>query len=440
VLFDHGGNDTLQLNGIAAADVTLARQGDDLVLSVKGSADKITVYSHFANENYAIDAVRFADSVVWDKSDISNAINGGGQVIQGTDGDEVIQGTNGDDTLSGGAGNDKLYGEAGADTLSGGKGNDTLEGGAGNDTYQFSRGDGQDTILDRDEKAGNKDTLQFVEGIAPQDVLVTRSNDDLVLSIEGSADQIVVKNHFSSENYAIEEIQFANGEVWDKAYIDDAVDDGSGPGPIGGVEPDPVDPVAPVDPVVPVDPAEPADPVKPAEPADPVKPVEPADPVGQVIQGTPEEDTLQGGAGNDTLDGKESDDTLHGGAGNDVLKGGKGNDRLEGGAGNDIYLFSRGDGQDTIFDRDATPGNTDIIRFGEGITVGDLEATFVTNGDLILSLKGSDDQITVQNYFLSGEFGVEAIQFADGATWYLPQWEDYVEIVGAILDLPELSS
>jgi Ca2+-binding RTX toxin-like protein len=262
------------------------------------------------------------------------------------------------------------------------KGIDWLEGGAGNDTYQFARGDGQDQIWDNDKQAGNKDTLQFVEGIAPDDVQVTRADNDLVLSVKGSADQIIVKNHFSNESYAVEVIQFANGAVWDKTYIDNAIN------------------------------------VTPVEPVTPVTPVEPATPVGQVIQGTPDADTLQGGAGDDTL------------------SGGKGNDWLEGGAGNDIYLFARGDGQNTILERDATPGNKDVILFGEGITANDLEATIAANGDLILGLKGSDDQITVQHYFLGGDYGIESVQFADGGTWLLPEWENYAQIVGAIGNAP----
>lgn len=36
------------------------------------------------------------------------------------------------------------------------------------------------------------------------------------------------------------------------------------------------------------------------------------------------------------------------------------------------YLFGRGDGQDTVIDGDFTVGNTDTLRFKEGLTLGDV--------------------------------------------------------------------
>jgi Ca2+-binding RTX toxin-like protein len=388
VVFDHGGNDTLQLNGIPAADVALARQGDDLVLSVKGSADQITVYSHFANDNYAIDSVRFADGTIWDKSDISNAISGGGQVIQGTDGDDALHGGAGNDTLNGGAGHDQLFGEAGNDVLNGGKGDDWIYGGEGDDVYLFARGDGQDKI--REEYAEiNKDTIRFAEGIAPEDVQVRRSDlstygNDLILSLKDSTDQITVRNHFFGEGYAIEAIEFADGTVWDKTYINDVL----------------------------------------------------------VLQSTDGDDTLYTNDNVHTLSGGLGNDTLIGGSSSDeVLNGGKGNDWLEGWDGNDTYLFARGDGQDTIQEWHyywyGASDNKDTIQFAEGITPDDVQITRsgtdfnTSDNNLILSLKGSADQITVWEYFHHKGAVIETVQFADGTVWDLPQ------IVGSVLGLPE---
>lgn len=93
-------------------------------------------------------------------------------------------------------------------------------------------------------------------------------------------------------------------------------------------------------------------------------------------------DNLSGNGGADKLDGGNGDDLLQGGAGNDTLNGGAGNDVLAGGvynpwwggydgAGNDVYQFGRGDGQDRIFDDDATAGNVDKIVFKAGVAVDD---------------------------------------------------------------------
>jgi Ca2+-binding RTX toxin-like protein len=80
-----------------------------------------------------------------------------------------------------------------------------------------------------------------------------------------------------------------------------------------------------------------------------------------------------GGDGNDTLIvnrpnikpnfqstilfGSAGDDILSGAAGNDILAGGIGNDFLYGDWGQDTYIFNRGDGQDTIFDKTVTTIN-----------------------------------------------------------------------------------
>ena len=78
-------------------------------------------------------------------------------------------------------------------------------------------------------------------------------------------------------------------------------------------------------------------------------------------------DILYGTANADTINGLAGNDALSGQLGNDTLEGGAGNDSLEGGLGNDTYLFARGDGQDSVADNDATPGNVDILRFKAGV-------------------------------------------------------------------------
>lgn len=77
------------------------------------------------------------------------------------------------------------------------------------------------------------------------------------------------------------------------------------------------------------------------------------------LYGSTGKDTLDGGAGNDRLEGggghdllvgAAGNDTLIGGSGSDVLQGGRGRDLLSGGAGADSFVFSKGDGIDTIQD------------------------------------------------------------------------------------------
>ena len=61
---------------------------------------------------------------------------------------------------------------------------------------------------------------------------------------------------------------------------------------------------------------------------------------------------MLGGNGTDALIGGTGADLLVGNAGVDTLKGGKGNDTLLGGADNDTYVYTTGDGLDTILDSD----------------------------------------------------------------------------------------
>ena len=60
-------------------------------------------------------------------------------------------------------------------------------------------------------------------------------------------------------------------------------------------------------------------------------------------------DSLVGGTGNDKIYGEDGNDKLYGGDGEDTLIGGVGNDTLWGNAGADTFIYSKGDGKDTIY-------------------------------------------------------------------------------------------
>ncbi|OUM01538.1 hypothetical protein A8M77_16135 [Variovorax sp. JS1663] len=144
-------------------------------------------------------------------------------------------------------------------------------------------------------------------------------------------------------------------------------------------------------------------------------------------------DTLQGEEGNDTLVGGAQDDRLYGGYGADMLQGGEGNDylsaedgedTLDGGAGNDTlvgdrgndtYLFGRGSGQDILFDYDPTAGNSDVVKFGSDVSADQL--WFRQSGyDLQVSIIGTNDQLTIGNWYSSNAYRVEEFRTSDGRT------------------------
>ncbi|MBU1237114.1 MAG: hypothetical protein KJ634_03090, partial [Gammaproteobacteria bacterium] len=366
--------------------------------------------------------------------------DGGDDIVLGGDGDDKLNGGDGNDMLYGGDGNDTLYGDAGNDVLDGGAGNDKLDGGTGNDTYLFGPGSGQDHISNY-VVAGSKDIIRLGTGVLPGQVSLRRAYDSLVLSIDGTTDTLQVDSFFQNANCEVQEIEFADGTVWDVAYIRQAVQV-----PTEGN--DEIWAYDATDSVLSGGGGD--DQVHGAEGNDTLN----GDAGRDYIRGGGGNDTLSGGAdndhlygdagddvldggtgvdnlcggdGNDTLYGGDGNDTLYGDAGNDVLDGGAGNDKLDGGTGNDTYLFGRGGGQDKIYNHDTSAGKTDVIRFADDIATSDIKVS--RSGDnLILTIVRTTDSVTVQSYFNgdgAGGYQVDEIRFGDGTVWNL----DIIKII-----------
>ena len=130
-------------------------------------------------------------------------------------------------------------------------------------------------------------------------------------------------------------------------------------------------------------------------------------------------DSVHGGNGNDTLWGESGDDRLNGGDGNDVLFGGQGTAYLVGGKGADTYVFSLGEGKDTITDN---VGEHNALQFGQNISVNDLHIDAITdvrgNTDWKITIKGSEgDSITINDQFVSGNTNdavIDTFRFDEG--------------------------
>ena len=332
--------------------------------------------------------------------------NAGNDTLYGGTGNDTLYGNAGNDLLYGDAGNDTLEGNAGNDTLVGGTGNDRLEGGEGNDVYVFSKGDGLDTVVD----TSGIDTIQFGEGISPDDIVakVVQDKDssyvNLELSIKGTDDKITVRQHFGynyynsyqeTPNYQIEKVVFADGTIWDLETIHDRAHNMSG--------------------------------------TDKEDNMRALDKSATTLHGLAGNDSLVGGIANDLLYGDAGDDYLWGGVGNDTLIGGEGKDYLVGGEGDDVYVFNKGDGEDVIEEANGS----DTIQFGAGIKPDDVIAKVVggSNANLELSIKNTNDKITVYRhfgYFDYSNYGhedapyqqIEKVTFADGTVWTLEDIHD----------------
>jgi len=371
--------DILRFIGLNADEIRFTRKEGSLEASIIGTDDKVVVNSYF-NESYKayrqLNYLEFADGTQWDVSAVTAAANANipYEELIGTEGDDNLRAPLNADAryfIIGNGGNDTLRGGPLNDTLHGGGGNDNLDAGLGDDVYLFGRGDGQDTIYNWDNTPGRVDILHF-DSVNADEIRLIRNGTNLEAIISGTADKVVVVDYFS-ETYAtyrqLNYLEFADGTRWD------------------------------------------------------------ADTVTAAVEAIPYQ-TLVGTDGNDNLRvpsnsnipyliiGNGGNDTLRGGLLNDTLHGGSGNDDMDAGLGNDVYLFGRGDGQDTIYNWDNTPGRIDILRF-DGVNADEVTLKRVGT-NLEASIVGTDDKVIIYDHFgeTNGAYRqLDYLEFADGSKW-----------------------
>jgi len=331
--------------------------------------------------------------------------------------DDLMVGYDGDDELYGGDGRDELSGGSGRDFLDGGEGNDELIGGFGADVLYGGAGDDAlsgDAVyqtgvnwypagLDESRMSGD-----FLDGGSGRDKLWGNNGDDYLY---GGDDEDKLYGGLGEDHLFGEagEDELQGGKGGD--YLDGGAQDDLLFGEEGN----------------------------------------------DILLGGAGKDQLDGGADDDILDGGESDDALIGGAGADILRGGagadvlfgdagpgkEGADILEGGAGDDLlnggglgdtYIFSVGDGRDTIQD-DGTDGSYNSIVFKFGAS--DVRAVSRAGDDLLVEY-GINDSVRVQGFYASNSFGlgyqgsgaemidqgaaqarIALINFSDGISWGL---------------------
>lgn len=394
--------DTVEFgSGLLMADTTLARSGEDLIITFD-SGESLTVEGQFAHLAYFagwsdVELFQFSDGSSWTDADIRELI---------------LQ-------QSATAGDDTITGFWGADVIDGGAGDDVLQGLGGGDTYLFGPGSGHDVIQESYDTVyeDQPDRVLFAAGVDPSDITISRVGNDLVIELAGGADSLTVQNHFSSDPYQIESLVFADGTEWvgeEMLWIrgtdgpdslsgtsqDDTLSGGSGDDAlsgaagddqlIGGSGDDQVDGGEGYDTVV-ID----------ADSSD-VRFIRQQD--GSVVavqDATGEADTLQnveavfftgdsvwtsveqlvgqhGTAGDDpAIFGSLNDDTLFGLEGDDTLIGDEGDDHLVGGVGYDQANYA-GSLTDFIFQRqaDGSVQVTDTVG-NEGVdTLVSIEAVY----------------------------------------------------------------
>ena len=457
---DGGKNDAIGfLVGVSPEDVKVHRRGSyDLEFRIKSTGETLYVKNFFSNDSYQkyegvgmIESVHFADGTTWTVDNIKDkaryideyfvgytnrlyGYDGQDDIVTGSKADEIIEtgggndllyGNGGDDILNGGYGNDRLYGgdgndtlqadvdssygTPGNDTLDGGAGNDILRGGYGNDTYIFGKGYGRDVINDvhqyRDyagrisySDGGSLDVLVLQPGVSPDDIQVRRRGVNLELKILSTGDVVCISsfydNSYGKLGYgAIECVQFADGTIWnidvllDKArYVDGHmnVDD---PNRIDGYSYQ-----------------------------------------NDILTANDNDNSIKTYSGDDVVYAFGGNDTIDTGEGDDIIDPGTGNDVVYDLQGNDVYIFGRGYGHDTIYD-----GRVGSY-YDSPVDGGNRDKIKRHNNDMILTVKGTDDQLDVIGFFADssksshgvGVGAIEQICFTDGTIWELSDIQDAV--------------
>ncbi|MCA0256838.1 MAG: cellulase family glycosylhydrolase [Proteobacteria bacterium] len=458
--------DVLRFTNIVEGDVSSARDGQHLVLTILSTGETITIDEQYRSDSefWGLEKIIFADGKSWDRAKLDTIGSPYGAPFA------AIIGTAGADTLDG------TWGD---DILRGAKGDDRLQGSAGSDLYIYAAGDGNDWLDDEAGFSDNTDVLRLTN-LTFDDVAFSRDGVHLKITILPTGEVLTVDEQFYSEvdYWGIERIEFSDGFTMNRDDILDAV-------------------------------------TFPRATANGTDGDETVDGTGgdDVLRGRLGDDRLQGGGGSDTyvyklgdgndyiddesgrldetdtlwLGGIHADDisavrdglnlvitvlstgetitldgqyfsndgnwgierirfadgsewnrqvldaigspygdpfsaiigsnegeTLDGGWGDDMIRGAKGDDRLQGSGGSDTYLYRSGDGSDYIDDESGRGDETDILRL-EDLNAIDIKLERDGLHVLLTDLK-TGSVITIDEQFFSdtGYWGIEQIIFADG--------------------------
>ncbi len=379
--------DIIQFTFHTQKDFRFKRSGVDLIIDDKSGFNSLTIGNYFtldSRSDYQVDEIVFSDGGKLSIEEIKSLVQKGtaysdelyayssGSKLYGLKGYDRLYGAEGNDFLDGGRGMDELQGGDGDDVLVGGEGNDTLDGGTGTDTYIFAKGWGKDSIIEN-VSAGETNTIIFQDAVLDNLIFELDMSGSLYISTKDGNDRVQIWNYFSDNPYHDNyQIFLADNTLLDRQQVENFLHKAS-----------------------------------------------------------QWDDKLYASVSGSRLDGLEGDDRLYGNSGNDILIGGSGNDIFQDSAGgDDTYIFSRGFGQDEIYDYNyrTDENQKDIIQFTDHISD---DFRFIRlEDDLIIRAKEGCDRVKIEKFFFKDEWGnhqIEEIFFADGTKWKIKEIMDRVE-------------
>ncbi len=308
------GNDTLRGGNNDDSYVWSVGDDDDTIYDTDG-VDQLILHNVLASEitfeksgNYDLKVHIGSETILLDnqlKSDYTSTSNYDQYQIETAllDGGGVVDLLN-NLTFVGTSSGETLTGlKNGNDILVGLGGNDVLRGYKGDDNYVWSVGDGNDTIYD----------TEGTEQLILHNVLASEITFEKIgnygLKVHIGSESILLDNQLKSD--------YTNTSTYDKYQIETLLlDNGSVIDLLNNL----------------------------------------------TFTGTSGGETVKGlKNGNDTLYALDGNDILYSYAGDDTLIGGTGDDTLRGELGNDTYIWSVGDGDDTIYD---TGGIDQLVLHG----------------------------------------------------------------------------
>ena len=208
---------TADINGTGnTLNNTLTGNSADNILD--GSAGGDIMAGGTGNDVYLVDNA--ADVVSEDAAAGTDRVNSSISYTLGENVENLTLTGTGSINGSGNALANVLTGNAGGNILDGGAGDDVLSGGEGSDSYRFGIGAGADSVQEVDATENDTDSILLGAGITTANLLGARSGEDLVLSVDGTTDQLTIIDWFSAPGNRIDRAQFADGTVWDAATLE----------------------------------------------------------------------------------------------------------------------------------------------------------------------------------------------------------------------------
>ena len=210
--------ENLTLTGIAAINATGNAQSNVLVGNgaanvLSGGAGADTLRGGAGDDTYIVD--QSGDVVSELAGEGRDTVKSSTSYTLGANVENLVLTGSAAGKLLGNGLDNSITGNSAGDFLSGGPGNDRLMGGRGADSYVYERWEGTDRIIENDATSGVADSLRFGlgTGIRAIDLVLSRSANDLRLTVGSTSDGVIVEGWYGGSAFQIENVRSGDGQI-----------------------------------------------------------------------------------------------------------------------------------------------------------------------------------------------------------------------------------